>query len=178
MSGKTLGHAACLAIVSLGLVGAAPSKSKPAATTLDRSILHVQVILDHLGFSPGVLDGRQGKSLVAALKGFQEQQGLPITGEADRKTLQALYPHRAWRPTQTIALTEEMLAGPYFNPLPKDPQEQGEAAIARLSLGDGETGGDVPHHARRIAGTQQSDDAPHAGQQNRDPQRRRDRAIL
>ncbi|WP_232089849.1 L,D-transpeptidase family protein [Sphingomonas sp. HMP6] len=122
---KTLRRSACLAIASLGLVGAtAPGTKSAPAAGLDRSTLHVQVILDHLGFSPGVLDGRQGKSLVAALKGFQEQQGLPMTGEMDQNTLRALYPHRAWRPTQTIALTPEMLAGPYVNPMPKDPQVQ------------------------------------------------------
>ena len=123
--GKTLRRSACLAIGALGLIGASTAGTKAApATTLDRSTLHIQVILDHLGFSPGVLDGRQGKSLVAALKGFQETRGLPITGEADAATLRALYPYRAWRPTQTIAVTADMLAGPYFNPLPKDPQEQ------------------------------------------------------
>ena len=122
---KTLGGSACLAIMSLGLIGAAPAGTKTAKTVgLDRSTMHVQVILDHLGFSPGVIDGRSGKSLVAALKGFQEAQGLPITGEMDPVTLRALYPHRAWRPTQTIAVTAEMLAGPYVNPLPKDPQLQ------------------------------------------------------
>lgn len=116
----------CLAAASLGIIGAAPAddtRSKPAAA-LDRSTLHVQVILDHLGFSPGVLDGRQGKSLVAALKGFQETRGLPVTGKMDPATLHALYPYRAWRPTATIAVTAGMLAGPYVNPLPKDPQLQ------------------------------------------------------
>ncbi len=123
--GKTLGRSACLAIASLGLVSAtATGTRETASTTLDRSTLHVQVMLDHLGFSPGVLDGRQGKSLVAALKGFQEQQGLPITGAMDPTTLRALYPYRAWRPTQTIALTPEMLAGPFVNPMPKNPQLQ------------------------------------------------------
>ncbi len=129
MTRKTLVGSACLALVSLGLIGAKAPGTKPtsastAPAALDRSILHVQVILDHLGFSPGVLDGRQGKSLVAALKGFQEASGLPKSGAMDPATLRALYPHRAWRPTQTIALTAEMLAGPYVNPLPKDPAEQ------------------------------------------------------
>ena len=128
MTRKTLIGTACLAIASFGLIGAKSPGTKvatPAApVALDRSILHVQVILDHLGFSPGVLDGRQGKSLVAALKGFQETRGLPQSGAMDPVTLRALYPNRAWRPTQTIALTPEMLAGPYVNPLPKDPAEQ------------------------------------------------------
>ena len=56
---------------------AAPSAQEPVQ--VDRNILHVQVILDKLGFGPGVLDGRGGQSLVAALKGFQESRGLPKT---------------------------------------------------------------------------------------------------
>lgn len=100
-----------------------PATATPA---LDRNTLHVQVILDHLGFGPGVLDGRQGQSLVAALKGFQEAKGLPVTGKADIRTLQALYPYRAFRPEATVTLTPEMLAGPYVNPFPKDYQKQAE----------------------------------------------------
>jgi len=115
----------CLAFLSAGPVAAADQGTKPKDTAaIDRSILHVQVILDHLGFSPGILDGRPGKSLQAALKGFQESRGLKISGELDRATLSALHPYRAWRPTKTLALTAEALAGPYTNPLPKDPEQQ------------------------------------------------------
>lgn len=89
------------------------------AQAIDRNVLHVQVILDKLGFGPGVLDGRGGQSLTAALKGFQENRGLPKTGKPDAATLRALYPYRAARPTVTIALTRDMLAGPYYR-IPKD----------------------------------------------------------
>ncbi|MEO6215312.1 MAG: murein L,D-transpeptidase, partial [Sphingomonas sp.] len=92
--------------------------------TINRDILHAQVILDHLGFSPGVMDGRPGKSLVAALKGFQETRGLEQTGKLDPQTLWALHTYRALRPTRTLALTADALAGPYVDPLPKDPQKQ------------------------------------------------------
>lgn len=71
-----------------------------------------------------MLDGRPGKSLTAALKGFQESRKLKVTGEIDPVTLSALHPYRAWRPTRTLVLTAETLAGPYTNPLPKDPQQQ------------------------------------------------------
>jgi lipoprotein-anchoring transpeptidase ErfK/SrfK len=98
--------------------------AKPAPVQIDRSTLHVQVILDKLGFGPGVLDGRGGQSLVAALKGFQESRGLPKTGKADPATLRALYPFRAVRPTVTLALNDRVLAGPYVNPIPKDYKEQ------------------------------------------------------
>ncbi|MCU6452529.1 L,D-transpeptidase [Sphingomonas sp. A2-49] len=93
-------------------------------TPPDRNILHVQVILDALGFGPGVLDGKGGQSLTAALKGFQEAKGLPRTGKPDAATLRALYPYRAKRPTARFTLTREALAGPYYNPLPKDYAEQ------------------------------------------------------
>ncbi|MBB4155236.1 lipoprotein-anchoring transpeptidase ErfK/SrfK [Sphingomonas jinjuensis] len=102
----------------------AAAQNRPASPTIDRSILHVQVILDHLGFGPGILDGKGGASLVRALKGFQESRNLPITGKIDAVTLKALYPYRAMRPTVVAALTPLALAGPYINPLPKDMEEQ------------------------------------------------------
>ena len=97
----------------------AASAQDPANPSLDRNVLHVQVILESLGFGPGVLDGRGGQSLVAALKGFQESRGLPVTAQPDAATLHALYPYRAKRPTVTVALTPEMLAGPFVQ-IPKD----------------------------------------------------------
>jgi lipoprotein-anchoring transpeptidase ErfK/SrfK len=100
---------------------AAPAPEKPA---FDRSILHIQVILDKLGFAPGVLDGMGGKSLVAALKGFQTANNLTVSGKPDAETLKALYPYRNWRPTVTLPLSADVLAGPFVNPLPKDPLEQ------------------------------------------------------
>jgi len=90
---KITAATAWLAFLSAGPVLAAQPGTKLNETqAVDRSILHVQVILDHLGFSPGMLDGRTGKSLTAALKGFQESRGLKITGEIDPATLSALHP--------------------------------------------------------------------------------------
>ncbi|CAN5308414.1 L,D-transpeptidase [soil metagenome] len=111
--------------IALGalLFAVAGQAAKPAET-LDRSVLHVQVILDKLGFAPGVLDGKGGRSLVAALKGFQTANNLTITGKVDMATLKALYPYRNWRPTVTLALSADVLAGPFVNPFPKDPLEQ------------------------------------------------------
>jgi len=114
------------ALLAGGALVAPATGQAPAApgTVIDRNILHVQVILDSLGFAPGVLDGKGGQSLTAALKGFQESKGLPRTGKPDAATLGALYPYRAKRPTARFTLTSEALAGPYFNPLPKDYGEQ------------------------------------------------------
>ena len=106
--------------------GTAAAPQKPP---IDRTILHVQVILDKLGFGPGVLDGRGGQSLVAALKGFQESRGLQTTGKIDQVTLRALYPYRGWRPTKTLALTEDVLRGPFINPLPTEPEAQAKLPV-------------------------------------------------
>lgn len=106
-----------------GATLAAPTTAQ-APQPVDRNILHVQVILDSLGFGPGVLDGKGGQSLTAALKGFQEAKGLPRTGKPDAATLRALYPYRAKRPTARFVLTREALAGPYINPLPQDYGDQ------------------------------------------------------
>lgn len=121
-----------LAIASIGLIAAARTGThpRPAVATsasqaaLDRSILQVQVVLDHLGFSPGVMDGRPGMSLTAALKGFQESRGLQKTGQLDDATRAALQQYGNVQPTVTLRLTADVLAGPYTNPLPHDPAQQ------------------------------------------------------
>lgn len=99
--------------------GPAPA-GQAAPVTVDPGVLHVQVILDKLGFGPGVLDGKGGQSLKAALKGFQESRGLTQTGQADPATLRALYPYRAWRPVKAVVLTDAILAGPYIGRISKD----------------------------------------------------------
>ena len=101
-----------------------PAAANAPTPAIDRDILHVQVILDKLGFGPGVLDGKGGQSLKAALRGFQSSRGLEESGVPDRATMRALYPYRQWRPTKTVALTPEMLAGPYLNPIPEDYEDQ------------------------------------------------------
>jgi len=126
------------AVTCLGLATAGPvvaqqngtaaksASAKPAKSDgeVDMTVLHVQVILDKLGFSPGVLDGRGGESLNDAIRGFQESRGLPKTAKLDQATLRALHPYRNWRPTRTLALTEDVLRGPFTNPFPTEPEDQ------------------------------------------------------
>lgn len=120
---KILG-AAILACLPFAASAAEPAAKPP----IDYTILHAQVILDHLGFSPGILDGREGQSLTAALKGFQETRGLTQSGALDRPTLWALHEYRSWRPIAKIAVPSEGLQGPFVNPMPKDPGDQAKLA--------------------------------------------------
>jgi lipoprotein-anchoring transpeptidase ErfK/SrfK len=125
MRKTVIAAAACLAVASPCVVGAATTgATKVEAPKVNLGLLHVQVILDHLGFSPGVLDGKPGKSLAAALRGFQEARGLPQTGNVDDATLAILQQYASWRSTRTMRLSADALAGPYVNPIPADPAQQ------------------------------------------------------
>ena len=131
----TITAALCLAAAAGAAIAAKPAAPKaatpatkpasaPAKPAVDQNLLHVQVILDHLGFSPGMLDGKPGQSLTAAVKGFQESRGLPVTGQVDPATLAALKPYGGWTPTKTLTLTSEALAGPFFPDFPKSEDAQ------------------------------------------------------
>ena len=118
----------CLAVALSSIVMAQAPAAAPAAPAAkgkpDLSILHVQVLLDRLGFTPGVIDGLGGQSLTLALKGFQQARGIPATGKIDPATLKVLNAYKETRPTVIVTLTAEDLAGPFVGPLPKDPAEQ------------------------------------------------------
>ena len=110
----------------------APEAAAPApAAAIDRGVLKVQVILDHLGYAPGVLDGKRGQSLTAAIKGFQESRGLKTTGEVDRATLAALQPYNAVEPTKTLTLNAAVLDYRYTPQIPHGEDKQ--AALPALN---------------------------------------------
>jgi lipoprotein-anchoring transpeptidase ErfK/SrfK len=115
------------------LMAQAPAAA-PAPTPPDLTILHVQVLLDHLGFGPGVIDGKGGMTLKSALRGFQAARGLKATGEIDPATLKALHPYRSIRPLRMLAVSAADAAGPYQGPLPKDPAAQ--AALPAMGYAD------------------------------------------
>jgi lipoprotein-anchoring transpeptidase ErfK/SrfK len=108
-------------ILIVGLLAPLGAHAAPAtAPALDMNVLKLQVTLARLGFSPGVLDGREGESLYDALRGFQESRGLPKTGKPDAATQRALAPYGAWQATLKLRLTPASLAGPFTFPMPKE----------------------------------------------------------
>jgi len=90
----------------------------------DAKVLASQVLLDRLGFGPGVIDGRGGRSFAEALRGFQEGRALPITGQLDAPTIQAMSAYSATPATIAVTLTQADLAGPFVGPIPHDPADQ------------------------------------------------------
>ena len=87
------------------------------------SILQAQVALDRAGFSPGVLDGKEGMSFTAALKGFQQAKGLPETGKYDEATAKALLGDRPSPATWLVTIPEGFARGP-FTAMPKEYSDQ------------------------------------------------------
>jgi hypothetical protein len=85
------------------------------------SVLYVQILLDRVGFSPGILDGRWGKNTEKAVYWFQHSEGLPPTGIVDSTTRGRLF-DRAQGPQSFVlehVVTETDLAGPYVD-IPND----------------------------------------------------------
>ena len=82
------------------------------------------MLLDRLGFSPGLIDGHSGALLVRAIKGFQEARRLDRTGRLDEATKRALAPYSVTPGTIEVTLSQADVAGPFVGPIPDDPAEQ------------------------------------------------------
>lgn len=92
-----------------------------------RPEMQLQVALDRLGFSPGVIDGKMGLSTTNALKGFQEAKGLKATGEPDAETKAALAEWDAI-PATRVATIPASYVEAAFAPLPEKAAEQAKLA--------------------------------------------------
>ena len=90
---------------------------------IDGTIFHAQVLLDVAGFPSGVIDGKKGMVFAKSISGFQQAHNLADNGQLDGPTRAALLAQN--RPsTIMVKLTPEQVAGPFINPIPKDPAEQ------------------------------------------------------
>src|SRR5262245_20260345 len=84
--------------------------------------LRAQILLARAHFSPGEIDGSSGANFSRALKAFQESHSLPVSGELDDSTWQAL--NRDTAPALApYRVTPEDVAGP-FTTVPQDMMEQ------------------------------------------------------
>ena len=95
----------------------------------ERPDMKVQVVLDQLGFGPGIVDGKMGMSTENGLKGFQEANGLEVTGELDEATKQAL---ARWDdvPATRVVRIPEGWGQTQYEAIPDEPEDQ--AKLQRL----------------------------------------------
>lgn len=90
------------------------------------SVLKAQVLLDRVGFSPGIIDGRWGRNSEIALWWFQSSAGVQPTGTLDQRSWQALLSRAGNVPTLVRhTLKSQDLAGPFVN-IPEDVYEQAD----------------------------------------------------
>jgi lipoprotein-anchoring transpeptidase ErfK/SrfK len=101
----------------------ADAEASPPATPVSPA-LQAQVTLDALGFSPGVIDGKEGESFRLALKGFQQANGIDESGKLDKTTADALTQARDIPATRTVRIPAAFAAGPFVPDFPKDAAEQ------------------------------------------------------
>lgn len=97
----------------------------------DSLTLRAQVALDRLGFSPGVIDGKEGQSYRLALEGFQEARNLPQSGQLDEATKAALLAGQPTKATRRVVIPQDFAKGPFIPDLPKS--ESGMARYPQLA---------------------------------------------
>ena len=90
-----------------------------------RPEMQAQVVLDRLGFTPGVVDGAMGMSTRNALKGFQLANDLKETGELDEATKQVLGQWSNIPATRVVTIPADFAAGPFYT-IPKDAQDKAQ----------------------------------------------------
>ena len=96
--------------------------------------MQAQVVLDRLGFTPGVVDGKEGLSTRNAVSGFQEANGLTVTGKVDDATKQALSQWNNILATRVVTIPADFAVGPFYA-VPKDPADQAKmSALGYESL--------------------------------------------
>ncbi|MCT2558117.1 L,D-transpeptidase family protein [Tsuneonella sp. YG55] len=95
----------------------------------DRPIMQAQVVLDRQGFGPGVIDGKMGMSTTNAIEGFQEANGLDVTGELDDSTKAKLAKWDTIPATRVVRIPKEWGTLEYAR-TPEKPAEQ--ARLDRL----------------------------------------------
>ena len=86
-----------MAAALAGLMVAAPAfaqsttaRRKAAMATGDEQVKAAQQALKDKGHDPGGVDGKMGPKTQAALRDFQNAQGIQATGHLDAKTMQSL----------------------------------------------------------------------------------------
>ncbi len=90
-----------------------------------RDVLAAQVLLDHSGHSPGVVDGVLGGNTVRAIKAFQRSNGMTADGKLSDRLLQKLQGVYSGELLQRHTITQGEVSGPFVT-VPEDMEDQAE----------------------------------------------------
>jgi lipoprotein-anchoring transpeptidase ErfK/SrfK len=100
-----------------------PRTTLPRAATITRKssaeITALQVFLDREGFSPGVIDGKNGSNVSKAIEAWQEATGETLDPNNTEDTLERLR-LSGGLPITSYTITAADAAGPYVAEIPED----------------------------------------------------------
>lgn len=89
-----------------------------------RPIMQAQVVLDRLGYSSGVIDGKEGANFALALREFQEARGLAASGKLDDATRAAFGELKETPATRLVRIPEGFARGPFTPDFPEKAEDQ------------------------------------------------------
>lgn len=101
-------------------------ENPPLGETL--AMLQTQVVLERAGFSPGVIDGKPGQSLVLALKAFQQANDIDQSGTLDTATTTALGKF-AVPATRLVRIPAGFAKGPFVPDFPDKAEDQAKLPV-------------------------------------------------
>ena len=119
-NGPGTSAAAAPSFSSLGL-----SEAQRFADLRSREVLAAQVMLDHSGHSPGVIDGIMGGNTTRAIRAFQRARGLAVNGKLSDELLQQLKAVHQGNLLQRYTITAEDVRGPFVI-VPSDMESQAQ----------------------------------------------------
>lgn len=99
------------------------------AQDIERPVMQAQVLLDRLGFAPGVIDNEMGQSTQNAIRGFQEANRLSVSGKLDDPTRKAILTKLSLPATRMVTIPQNF-ADQTFVAIPVD--AEGKAKLQSL----------------------------------------------
>lgn len=96
---------------SLSLPSSVPSDTFSGQRSKD--VLVAQVLLDRGRFSPGVIDGYMGENTRRAIRAFERENGMKVTGEVGNQLLKKLRDGGADPILKTYTIGDEDVNGPF-----------------------------------------------------------------
>ena len=108
-----------------GTETAAMPRPEPAVPSKGPSVARLQILLDRLGFSPGVIDGQMGSNVRKAVAAASNLTGVALTA-GDEATIDAELERTGGPAFTNYVISPEDVAGPFAERIPTDYAEKAQ----------------------------------------------------